>query len=114
MVVFNSPHPAETHKFQEENEEQKKRSWYAYFFKLPFIPELALRAGDWKFLEGSMEESFSENEINEYKRAWFQKGANHATINWYRGLFKQDQNRKFDIVDVPTLVVWGKADPHIM
>lgn len=114
LVILNSPHPAVNRKFQEENEEQKRRSWYGYFFKLPLIPELAIKAGGWKILEGSMEESFTENEINEYKRAWSQKGANSATINWYRGLFKQDLDRSFDIIDVPTLVVWGKADPHIM
>jgi epoxide hydrolase 4 len=114
MVIFNSPHPAVNQKFQEENEKQKKKSWYAYFFKLPLIPELVMKAGNWKFGERAMEESYTENEINEYKRAWSQKGANRATINWYRGLFKQDLDRRFDIIDVPTLIVWGKADPHIM
>ena len=36
MVIFNAPHPAVMSRFQEENEEQRSKSWYAYFFKLPW------------------------------------------------------------------------------
>ena len=52
-------------------------------------------------------------ETNKYRRAWSQPGANSATINWYRALFRQDDQPN-SLIDVPTLVVWGKLDPHIM
>ena len=115
MVIFNAPHPAVMSRFQVENKEQRKKSWYAYFFRLPWLPEMVTQAGNWKMLANALGESFSDDEINEYRRAWSQPGANTATINWYRALFKQkEQDRSNSLIDVPTLVVWGEQDPHIM
>lgn len=115
MVIFNAPHPAVMNNFLAENKEQRRKSWYAYFFKLPWLPEKVTRAGNWKMLARAMEESFSDDELNEYRRAWTQPGANTAMINWYRGLFKQEnEDKSYDIIDVPTMVVWGKLDSHIM
>jgi pimeloyl-ACP methyl ester carboxylesterase len=115
MVIFNAPHPAVMSRFQEESKEQRKKSWYAYFFQLPWLPEMVTQAGNWRMLAGSLQGSFSEDEIDEYRRAWSQPGANTATINWYRALFRQNERDRPDsLIDVPTLVVWGKEDPHIM
>ena len=115
MVILNAPHPRVLYRFLAENEEQRKRSWYAYFFRLPCLPEMATRAGNWRMLAGTMRASFSKDELDEYRRAWSQPGANTATINWYRALFKQsEQDRPDSLIDVPTLVVWGKQDPHLM
>lgn len=115
MVIFNAPHPEVLNRFQEENEEQRSKSWYAYFFKLPVLPEILTQSANWKMMSNALGESFSEEEQNEYRRAWSQPGANTATINWYRGLFKQNTaDTSYTLIDVPTLVVWGKQDPHIM
>lgn len=117
MVIFNAPHPEVLKRFQEENEEQRSKSWYAYFFKLPVLPELVTQSANWKMLANALGDSFSEEEKNEYRRAWSQPGANTATINWYRALFKHNENmvnHVYATIDVPTLVVWGKQDPHIM
>ena len=115
MVILNALHPEVMNRFQAENEEQRKKSWYAYFFKLPWLPEMLTQAGNWNMLARSLEKSISEDELNEYRRAWSRTGANTAMINWYRALFKQnDENRPNSLIDVPTLVVWGKQDPHIM
>jgi pimeloyl-ACP methyl ester carboxylesterase len=115
MVVLNAPHPEVMSRFQRENAEQRRRSWYAYFFQLPWLPELVTRAGNWGMLARTLEDSFGQEEIGEYRRAWSQPGANTATINWYRALLKQNnEDRFYAPIDVPTLVVWGKQDPHIM
>jgi pimeloyl-ACP methyl ester carboxylesterase len=76
---------------------------------------MVTQAGNWRMLAGSLQGSFSEDEIDEYRQAWSQPGANTATINWYRALFRQNERDRPDsLIDVPTLVVWGKEDPHIM
>jgi pimeloyl-ACP methyl ester carboxylesterase len=76
---------------------------------------MVTQSANWKMLANALGESFSDDEINEYRRAWSQPGANSATINWYRALFKQNaEDRPNALIDVPTLVVWGKQDPHIM
>lgn len=115
MVIFNAPHPEVLNRFQDENEEQRSKSWYAYFFKLPVLPEMVTQSANWRMLANALGESFSEEEINEYRRAWSQLGANTATINWYRALFKLNaEDQPTSLIDVPTLVIWGKQDPHIM
>jgi pimeloyl-ACP methyl ester carboxylesterase len=96
MVIFNAPHPAVMSRFQEESKEQRKKSWYAYFFQLPWLPEMVTQAGNWRMLAGSLQGSFSEDEIDEYRRAWSQPGANTATINWYRALFRQNERDRPD------------------
>ncbi|MCK8059907.1 MULTISPECIES: alpha/beta fold hydrolase [unclassified Fusibacter] len=115
MVTINTPHPKVLFEFQEANEEQRKKSQYAYFFRTPYIPEIALKFNDYALMSKSMEDSFTEEEINEYKRAWSQKGANTAMLNWYRNLFTQPETEVPNrVVDVPLLVIWGKQDPHMM
>ncbi len=115
LMIFNAPHPHIIQEFYKENVEQRKKSWYAYFFQIPVLPELLIRFGNWKLPSSAMEESFTEEELDEYRQAWSQPGANTAMINWYRAMFAQkDEDRPKSIIDVPTLVVWGKQDPHIM
>jgi len=115
LIILNSPHPTVNKKFQAENEEQRKRSWYGYFFKLPILPEIVIKAGDYAFLSNSMAGSYTEEEISEYKRAWSEKDSNQAMIHWYRNLFTQPESKAPKrVLDVPLLVIWGKEDPHII
>jgi len=116
LAIFNAPHPKVIMRFQEENEKQRKKSWYAYFFKIPIIPEVVTQSANWKMLSTALGDSYTKDEVNEYRRAWSQPGANSATINWYRALFKfyEETQMISSIIDVPTLVIWGKKDPHIM
>lgn len=115
LVIFNVPHPKVLKKFQRENKEQRRKSWYAYFFKLPLLPELLVKRGNWKFLASAMKNSFSNEEIDKYRTAWSRPGAIAAMINWYRCLFLQKaDDRPKNRITVPTLIVWGKQDPHLM
>jgi pimeloyl-ACP methyl ester carboxylesterase len=115
LVIFNCPHPLVMKQFQDDNEEQKKKSWYAYAFKIPVLPEIMVRAFNWRMLTNVMKDSFSEEELDEYRRSWSQPGASKAMINWYRALFRLEEDElPRNIIDVPTLVVWGKQDPHVM
>lgn len=115
MAIFNAPHPLAMRQFQEENDEQRKKSWYIYFYQYPIIPELVMQSRNWRGLSRALGDSFSEDEIKEYKRAWSQPGAMTATINWYRAWFNEaPEDTPSSIIDVPTMVVWGRDDPHLM
>ena len=45
LAVLNAPHPGALLR-ELRTLEQLRRSWYIAFFQLPWLPELALRAGD--------------------------------------------------------------------
>jgi len=49
-----------------------------------------------------------------YREAWDQPGAITGMINWYRALLRS--SRQFTAsseIRTPTLVLWGRQDPHI-
>ncbi len=115
LAILNVPHPRVMNKFLKENHQQRLKSWYAFFFQLPVLPEIVLGAANWDLLARSMRKSFSETELNCYRAAWSQPGAMTAMLNWYRGLFQRPPeliSRKK--IQVPTLMIWGKLDPHLM
>jgi pimeloyl-ACP methyl ester carboxylesterase len=114
LAILNVPHPRIMNRFLRTNTRQRLKSWYAFFFQLPVLPELALRAFNWKFIASAMCKSLTPAELDRYRAAWAQPGAMTAMINWYRGLFRQtsaDVPRKK--ISVPTLMIWGKLDPHL-
>ena len=43
LVVLNCPHPGAFQKALQENRQQLRRSWYIFYFQLPWLPELGLR-----------------------------------------------------------------------
>jgi pimeloyl-ACP methyl ester carboxylesterase len=115
LAIFNVPHPTIMTKFLKERKEQRRKSWYAFFFRIPFVPELALRARNWKSLTTTMRHSFSEEELQRYRTAWSQPGAIKAMVNWYRCMFsKNPEDKPTKRIKIPTLIVWGKKDVHLM
>jgi pimeloyl-ACP methyl ester carboxylesterase len=95
--------------------EQMRRSMYAVFFQLPWLPEQAMRAGNWhtavRALRGSAKPgTFTEEDIAKYKEAWSQPGAMTAMLNWYRAVRYQEILPKQMQIKVPTLMMWGMKD----
>jgi epoxide hydrolase 4 len=115
LAILNVPHPKILYQYQKVSPEQRAKSWYAYFFQLPLLPELLLRSQNWKSLASSMCKALSEKELNRYRESWSQPGAITTMINWYRSIFPQPAADKLDLkIKVPTLIIWGKQDPHLM
>lgn len=89
LGILNAPHPLVMRRFLQRDFEQIRRSWYTYFFQLPWIPEIGMRKNDWRGavrgLRGSGKiHTFTNEDIVEYKEAWSQPGAITSMINWYR------------------------------
>ena len=115
LAILNVPHPKVMNEFLRINWQQRLKSWYAFFFQLPFLPEIVLGAFNWGMLARQMRNSFSETALNRYRAAWSQAGAMTAMINWYRCLFQHPpQNKPAIRIRVPTLMIWGKLDSHLM
>lgn len=115
LAILNVPHPRVMNEFLKTNAEQRSRSWYVFFFRLPVLPELFLRANNWHALVSKMCRTFSEAQLNRFRAAWSQPGALTAMINWYRCVFlRSPQHVPTQMIQVPTLMIWGKLDPHLM
>lgn len=115
MAILNVPHPAVFGPFLRSHPGQMLRSWYMFFFQLPYLPELLVRkTGKLGLRASSRPGTFGEDDLELYQEAWNRPGAMTAMINWYRAAARQGG---FGIADptvaVPTLMIWGEEDAFL-
>ncbi len=116
VAVLNVPHPNEMSRaFKGFNLSQWKKSWYIFFFQLPFIPERIV--GTEKFFKGAFEtmlmnqNAVSGEDIKKYVEAYSQPGAVKAAIAYYRAAFRSFLSPvKMPKVKAPLLMLWGEHD----
>lgn len=116
LGILNAPHPLVMRRFLQRDFEQMRRSLYAIFFQLPWLPEKLMSLNDWRgaafTLRGSGKtRTFSNEDIMNYKEAWSQPGAITAMLNWYRAaahyFWSLPENMP---IRIPTLIMWGMKD----
>ena len=116
LGIINMPHPAVMKRFLQRDFDQMRRSLYALFFQMPWLPELSMRIGNWRGAALGMRRSgkpnaFTDDEIEKYKEAWSQPGAVTAMLNWYRAAFRYRPQITNDMhVHIPALILWGVKD----
>ena len=113
LAILNVPHPAVMRENLFKNWSQVKRSWYIFFFQLPWMPEWFMSHNDFataiKSISGKYE--LTSTDIERYKVAWGRPRAVKSMINWYRAAFRSLKKAKGKgNVTVPTLMLWGKLD----
>jgi len=115
LAILNVPHPSVMRKYIRKHPAQVLKSWYAFFYQLPALPEMAMRANNWKILISAMAKGLSQEQLNRYREAWARPDAMKSMINWYRKMLRTSASgtSKRPAITVPTLVIWGKLDPHI-
>ncbi len=119
LVVLNVPHPSVMRKFLSTSPRQLLRSWYMFFFQLPWLPEALFSASDfsvgsWSLLRSSRQGTFSPEDLTQYRAAWSQPGALTAMLNWYRALFRIRIKFQDKTVRVPTRILWGERDDFLL
>jgi len=122
LAILNVPHPDVMTRFVLKNPSQRAKSWYVFFFQLPWFVEWILSRNNFRNLArmivGSGKKStFTRDDLAEYKKAWSQPGALTGMLNWYRNIFRGGLKFIFKRgemparrVTVPTLILWGKQD----
>jgi epoxide hydrolase 4 len=116
LGIINVPHPVVMWRFLRRDFEQMRRSLYALFFQLPWLPETILRAGNWRVASSGLRRSgrdhaFSEEDLEKYREAWSQPGAMTSMLNWYRAAARyQPEITNGMQVSVRTLILWGVQD----
>lgn len=120
FVALNAPHPKTWQDAVRSDPRQHKKSSYARFFRLPWLPELALRRNNFKAFTVALRQSrnpeaFNESSLAEYRAAWSQPGALTAMLNWYRALLgRADKTFAVGQIAMPVMVIWGVRDPYLI
>ena len=119
LAILNVPHPSVMRRYLNTNRRQLRRSWYMFFFQLPFIPEAAFSAFDFRLgirslVRSSRPGTFSGEDLAQYRAAWSQPGALTGMINWYRAAFRYRGKFPDTIVHVPTRILWGERDAFLL
>jgi pimeloyl-ACP methyl ester carboxylesterase len=119
LVALNVPHPSVMRRFMMKHMRQMLRSWYIFFFQLPYLPEAFFSAfhflvGARSLLRSSRPGTFSAEDLNQYRTAWSQPGALTAMINWYRALFRTRAKFPDKTVRIPTRILWGERDAFLL
>lgn len=116
LVIFNAPHHAAFGKALKTGWEQRLRSGYMLFFQLPYLPEFCLKLLNWQVTVSllrltSRPNTFTYEDIENYRAAWRQKGAITTMLNWYRAAARVPRERPASTrITVPTLILWGGRD----
>lgn len=119
LVILNSPHPMVMSKHLRHNRKQKLRSWYMWFFQIPWLPEALIRLFlpifTWyTFKSWIIDKSqITKVDLKTYAAQMRQKGSLHGMINYYRAAFRHRLFQSTDYkkpISVPTLVLWGMKD----
>ena len=117
LVILNVPHPLcfrAALKFWK----QRKKSWYAAFFQLPWLPEKLLSRAGGRPAAALIRDTcvrrdaFSRDTLAVIAANAARPGGMRAMIDWYREAGR-DMMRATDLdrpIDVPTLVIWGERD----
>jgi pimeloyl-ACP methyl ester carboxylesterase len=117
LIIMNVPHPAVAAAVIRRSPAQWRRSWYIFFFQLPWLPEAGLRAngaraiGD-AFRNMAVDKSaFPDAVLAHYRANAERPGALTAMLNYYRANFL-DLGRPGDTpcIETPTLMIWGEED----
>jgi epoxide hydrolase 4 len=117
LVIMNVPHPKcaerEIRKWR-----QLRKSWYIFFFQLPWLPERILLRNNAAPIRrifsasAAHKQHFPRADMDVYAHAAQRPGAMHAMVNYYRALMRTRDMRDVGdgVVHVPTLVIWGEND----
>lgn len=121
LVILNCPHPRVVG--SKKSCSQLLKSWYVFFFQIPWLPEFLISANDYgrfnaifrgRFSGVRNKRAFTSEDVEAYKYVFSQDGAATPPINYYRAnVFHLEEFTATELcgmIDVPTLIIWGDED----
>jgi epoxide hydrolase 4 len=116
MIVLNVPHNSVFRRYVRSHWQQLARSWYMFYFQLPFLPQWSISRMNWKLFANTIKnsanpDSFTDADMTDYRAAWAQTGDGSSMIAWYRAAMQvRVQKLPSPRITVPTLLIWGVND----
>ncbi|WP_324672052.1 alpha/beta hydrolase [Hymenobacter sp. GOD-10R] len=109
--VLNVPHPAVLPSAFLRIPDQVVRSWYMFFFQLPWLPEQFMLNNLGLLTSTSHRGAFRQADLQRYRAAWMRPNAMRGMINWYRAFrYTLGNKDKEPRVTTPVQLIWGKQD----
>jgi pimeloyl-ACP methyl ester carboxylesterase len=97
---------------------QARRSWYVFFFQIPWVAEATLAARNYALVRSFfLKDGIRDGDIDPCVGSLRQPGARSAAIAYYRASFRGALFRtipKPATIEAPTLVVWGERDRFLV
>ncbi|XP_014768714.1 epoxide hydrolase 4 [Octopus bimaculoides] len=121
LIIMNCPHPTVFSKYLRSHFSQLRKSWYMFFFQMPYIPEWIYSFNKFEALSkiftsrvGVRSENMTSDDIDVYRYAFSQPGATTGPINYYRANFHRSQAKlPTNILKMPVLIIWGMQDAFL-
>jgi pimeloyl-ACP methyl ester carboxylesterase len=111
LTVLSTPHVNAFFTAVKADDDQREKSKYIDFFRLPGeLAERLLLADDAQRLRSSYQGKLSARAVENNVRRLSEKGAMTSALNWYRAL---DLNHRIGCIEVPTLYIWGEKDHYL-
>jgi epoxide hydrolase 4 len=117
LVIMNVPHPKVAER-EIRHWRQFKKSWYIFFFQLPWLPERMMGGNGARGIKGAFynmavdKSRFGRDVLQTYANAALRPGSITAMINFYRALLRTPDMRNIGDarIETPTLMIWGEED----
>jgi pimeloyl-ACP methyl ester carboxylesterase len=120
LVILNVPHPARLAEGL-RTWRQLKKSWYVFFFQIPWLPEKLLAANGARAIARAFsalamdQTNFAPEVLQVYRDNALIPGALTAMVNYYRAAaqttgLSEFTREKVSPITVPTLMIWGEED----
>jgi pimeloyl-ACP methyl ester carboxylesterase len=94
LAVLNCPHPAIMTRHLRGNLRQLGRSWYMFFFQIPWLPEFLLSRGHaWPIARAIRrstvrQDAITDDDLTRLRDAAMHSGALRSALNYYRAAFR--------------------------
>lgn len=123
LGILNCPHPSVLAKQIFSSPAQLAKSWYMFFFQLPWLPEFLTTRGNGaaiaKSLRGGskIRDHWTREELKPYSESFVQPGAATGAIGYYRAAFrtplKFEKAALANRITAPTRIIWGAEDQFL-
>ncbi|MGH7899509.1 MAG: alpha/beta fold hydrolase [Candidatus Binatia bacterium] len=121
LAVLNCPHPKVFARALRSSIRQLARSWYMFFFQLPLVPEWTFQLAPQQMMERMFrrmairKDTFSDEDLREFRASLEKPGALTAAINYYRATFRnfsamRELEREDKKISAPTMLIWAEND----
>jgi pimeloyl-ACP methyl ester carboxylesterase len=119
LAILNVPHP-ERMLSGLRTLRQLRKSWYMFFFQIPWLPEWLAARKDFSLgkrsLRADSPAAVSDSDLERYAQAWSQPGALTGMVNYYRAALRRSPRAavaELAPIQTETLVIWGMRDRHL-
>lgn len=116
LSILNVPHPVAFLNTLKSSPLQMLKSWYIFFFQIPWLPEWLISLNDYALFKAtlkktSMPGAYTQEDMIHLTDTWRQPGCLRGMVNYYRAMLRniripENEGR----LTIPTRILWGEKD----